>query len=84
MRIQRHGKQTTIWASNRDTYDWAHKPGASWPCSTISDHRLRIDLDNGDLVDLTIDGRYPPPDMDIEGYELTAFIDDALSGDIAE
>jgi hypothetical protein len=74
MRVQEGELTVKIWASARDTYDWAHRPGASWPCSQLSDHRLFAEFFNGDLVDLAIDGRM----KDIDATEFNAFIKDKL------
>jgi hypothetical protein len=63
----------TIWLSAKDTYDWAHRPGAAWPCSTLSGHRLRATIQDDDLVDLTVDGRN---DYEVDGGELDAILAD--------
>jgi len=65
----------TLWLSARDTYDWAHKPGARWPCSTLSDHRAMVQVDTNGLCDLTIDGK---DEGDIDGNELDAIVADHL------
>ena len=77
MRKQVCGTSTTLWLSARDTYDWAHKPGAAWPCSTLAGHRLCATFDDGDLVDLTINGRRDSKDID--GHEFSAMTDDFLA-----
>ena len=75
MRIMENCPGTKIWASPRDTYDWAHKCGAAWPCSTLSDKRLFIEQDSrGDLVDLVINGG--KGSQEVDGHELNAFIED--------
>lgn len=66
-----------LWLSANDTYDWAHKLGASWPCSQLSGHRLFAEFDDGDLVDFTIDGK---DYQEIDGQEFTAMTDDFLAG----
>lgn len=60
MRIKKSGQgYTQLWLSANDTYNWAHKPSAFWPCSVLSGHRLYAQFDNyGDLIDMAIDGRY--------------------------
>ena len=75
MRIQRYGETVKIWASARDTYNWANRPGESWPCSVLSDNRLFVELHKGDLVDIALNG-YDTCMVDIN--ELNAFIEDAL------
>jgi len=73
MRIS-EDSNTKIWASKNDTFDWAHKAGACWPCSTISNKRLFIELDaDGNLIDLTVNGKCG---VDVDGHELNAFISD--------
>jgi hypothetical protein len=72
VRITRNGRDVTLWASADDTYRWAHRSGASWPCSTLSGNRLRVELQDGDLVGLTVNGR----DGDLDGHELDAFLAD--------
>ena len=79
MRTQRFGNTVKVWASARDTYDWAHKPGAAWPCSTLSGHRFYAEFQGGDLVDLTVDGSSDEPDFD--GHEFNAFIQYMLGTD---
>jgi hypothetical protein len=64
-----------LWLSANDTYNWAHKAGASWPCSTLSDHRLFVLVDNNGLCDYTVDGKECP---DLSGDELTACVSDHL------
>ena len=57
MRIEKSEQGTQLWLSANDTYNWAHKSGASWPCSVLSGHRLRAQFDkDNDLIDVTIDG----------------------------
>ena len=66
-------KGNKIWLSANDTYNWAHKPGASWPCSQLSGHRVFAEFaDNGDLVDYTVDGRI----KDVDANELNAILAD--------
>ena len=62
----------TIWLSARDTYEWAHRPGESWPCSTLSGHRIMAEISHDDLVDFTMDGKYG----DCDGVELDAILED--------
>ena len=57
MRIKRIGQIIKLWLSANDTYNWAHKAGSVWPCSVLSGHRLFAEFDNGDLIDMVIDGR---------------------------
>ena len=57
MRLKKTEQNIKLWLSTNDTYNWANKPGARWPCSTLSGHRLFAEFDGGDLVDMAIDGR---------------------------
>lgn len=81
MRIQRNDFQSTgtgyvkLWLSASDTYEWAHRPGASWPCSTLSGKRLFAEFDSrGDLVDMAINGR----STDCDANEFNAITSDYL------
>ena len=76
MRIKSTGANSyTLWLSATDTYNWAHKPGAHWPCSDLSGHRACVCVDSNGLCDLTIDGKY---DQDCSGNELSAIVADHL------
>ena len=80
MRAKQHPNGATqLWLSARDTYDWAHRPRASWPCSTLSDKALYVEFEpNGDLVDIRVNGRYLGGNEDIDGHELSAITSDFL------
>uniref|UniRef100_A0A6M3LJN2 Uncharacterized protein n=1 Tax=viral metagenome TaxID=1070528 RepID=A0A6M3LJN2_9ZZZZ len=77
MKIRKGPYITKIWASPRDTEIWATRPGSSWPCSTLRQKRVFVELDSkGDLVDLVINsGR---GSQEVDDHELNAFIEDAL------
>ena len=75
MRKQIIGNTINIWLSANDTYNWAHKAGAVWPCSTLANKRLFAQFIDGDLVDITINGRDA---HDIDGAEFNAIISDFL------
>lgn len=80
------GCDCRIEATHDQLWDWAHRPGAHWPCSTLTHyHRVIVELaDNGDLVDLAayLPGeKYAEDEADISGDELTAWIDDVLTLD---
>ena len=71
MRVKR-GSTTKLWASAKDTYNWA----ISWPCSTLSGKRVYAEFaENGDLVDYAVNGRQS---KHIDGCEFTAMMDDML------
>jgi len=63
----------TIWLSEDDTYRWAHRAGNAWPCSTLSGQRLRADIQDDNLIDLTINGK---SNQDCDGHELDAILAD--------
>ncbi len=78
MRIQKHEGGYTMWLSAFDTYEWAHKAGAIWPCSTLSDKRCMVTVNFNGLCDFTVNGR----DSDsIDGTELAAIVSDHLPED---
>jgi hypothetical protein len=57
MRVRINGSNAKLWLSADDTYRWAHKAGAAWPCSVLSGHRLFAEFDGDDLIDMAIDGK---------------------------
>ena len=62
-----------LWLSARDTHNWAYNY-PRWPGSDLAGHALFVELDaNGDLIDLSINGRDAG---DIMADELTAIIED--------
>ena len=77
MRTKRESGYTKVWISARETREWAHKDGASWPCSFLSGRRLFAEFDrNGDLVDLAIDGGRG--NQDCPNDEFYAIVSDML------
>ena len=76
MRIKDNGDAVTLWASATDTYDWAHRADASWPCSTLSGHRFCATFDSNGLLELTVDGGTFTPEFD--GHEFSAICSDLL------
>lgn len=77
MRTQITATQVVVWISARETYDWAHRADAAWPCSRLSNKRLCATFDNHGLSELTVDGRSPSDDLD--GTELSAICADHLA-----
>ncbi len=75
MKTQINPTSVKLWLSANDTYDWAHKAGASWPCSQLSDKRLFVEFDTNGLCDIAIDGK---PD-DCDANELNAMVSDYLA-----
>jgi hypothetical protein len=67
-----------LWLSASDTYSWAHKEGATWPCSYFENKRVFAEFDSMGLVDLTINGNYPKEYEDIPTNELNALLNDYL------
>ena len=66
------GSYTLAW-NDRDARDWAHRPGAAWPCSALaaSDGGWIV-VDNNGLCDLS------PSLAEVDDSELGAFVGDAL------
>ena len=62
--------------SSNETYEWAHKSGAAWPCSTLSGSRLWVDVDSNGLCDIAVDNQVT--DLDVDGTELDAIVSDHL------
>jgi hypothetical protein len=75
MRTQIGERSIQLWLSARDTYDWANRDGASWPCSMLADHRLFAAFDTNGLVDYAIDGKT----SDVDSNELSACCADHLA-----
>ena len=70
-----NGELASLSMSANDTRAWANKPGARWPCSTLSGRRFFAEFDSfGDLIDLSIDGGRG--DQDCDGGEFNAIVDD--------
>lgn len=68
----------TIWLSANDTYDWAHKLGSAWPCSTLSGNPVVASFGaNGDLEDMVVNGGRG--DQDIDGTEFNACMSDYIA-----
>ena len=72
MRMQIGESGIVVWLSPRDTYEWAHKPGAHWPCSTLSNRRVMAGFDSNGLCEFTINGR----DGDCDSHEFNAILAD--------
>jgi hypothetical protein len=76
MKTQTFGKSIKVWLSANDTYKWAHKDGAYWPCSQLSGHRVFVEFYSGNLVDITIDGK---SNIDCDATEFNAIMEDVIS-----
>lgn len=57
MKKKKQGNTVKLWLSANDTYAWANRPGAAWPCSFLAGKRLFAEFDDGDLVDYAVDGK---------------------------
>lgn len=63
-----------------ETGNWARKPGAAWPCSTLKDRRLWVAVDANGLYDYTHGGHCHGTDG-VDGTELEACVSDHLPAD---
>ncbi len=63
--------------SASDTYAWARKPGAAWPCSECRNNRIMVSVDGNGLCDFTMNGK----SADMDGTELDAIVSDHLPAD---
>ncbi len=77
MKTQITPNAVKLWLSASDTYDWANRADASWPCSTLEDKRLFVEYDTNGLCDIAIDGK---SDGDCDAHELNAMVADHLAG----
>lgn len=80
MKVKETPHGVTLWLSADDTYRWAHKSGASWPCSTLSGKRLCASFDSKGLCVLTINGR----DGDCDASEFNAITSDHLAAKLSK
>jgi hypothetical protein len=60
-----------VWLSERDTYSWARR----WPCSQLSDKRVRAVFDTNGLIELAINGH---TNVDVDHNEFNAITSDFL------
>lgn len=76
MKIKKEGNIKRVWISSSETWRWANRINAKWPCSTLADKRIYMELDKHDnIVDIKINGRYSSK---IDGHELRSCINDLL------
>lgn len=72
-KVTKHG-YTTVWISADATWRWAMS--ADWPCSELSNRRLRAEFDKyGNLVDLQVNGR---SGVTVPVQELNAILYDLI------
>ena len=75
MRIKIYDNGVQLWASANDTYDWARKPGAHWPCSMLANKRVFAEFDCNGLLDYAINGKYCD---DFDVHEFNAMCADMI------
>ena len=77
MRIKGNDSGYTMWLSKNDTYYWAdgQTTGDRWPCSTVCNKSIRVDVDSNGLCDIAVNGKMGD---DIDGVELDAIVSDHL------
>lgn len=75
MRKQVLNGHKKLWLSANDTYNWAHRTNAKWPCSVLSGHRLFAEFIDGDLIDYAVDGVTA---IDIPADEFNAITSDFM------
>ena len=69
----------SIRATRSRLYDWAHRPGAAWPCSELARcEDIRVQFDTGGLVELVTHPADIGEASDLTGDELSAWSSDVL------
>ena len=79
MRISKrnNGNGYVMWLSAKDTYAWATKPGAVWPCSRLAGHRCMVEVERNGLCAVTLDGSHSLP-FRFGRHEIKAIVTDYL------
>ena len=80
MRVEVNEHDVSLWLSARDTYAWANKTGASWPCSTLSSKTVFAQFDRNGLVEYRINGKH----CEVDGPEFDAITSDHLKEKLHE
>ena len=75
MKVQISNGNIRLWLSADYTYDWAHKPGAIWPCSKLAGKRLFAEFNANGLVNYRVNGTCS---IDIPSDEFNAITSDSL------
>ena len=75
MRFAGYGAGYTMSFSAPNTWDWAHRPNARWPCSSLAGKRIFIVVNNNGLAETRVRGR---GDLNIQSDELAAIVADHL------
>jgi hypothetical protein len=78
--IYEHGVK--LWLSARDTYLWAHKPGAAWSYSFLEGKSVFAEFDRHGLVDIIVNGGRG--DQECPSDEFNAIAYDHLKDKLAE
>jgi hypothetical protein len=80
MRLTQNDDYVMVWVSAKETYEWAHKSYASWPCSELSSNRFFAAFDRNGLYQFTMNGK----DADVSSDELMACCADFLYPKLTE
>jgi hypothetical protein len=79
-----HPTVVAVSGTGAQFYDWANRPGAAWPCSTLRHYGQVVAwFDANGLVDLqgyNADADDGYDTSDIAGDELSAWTSDVLAG----
>lgn len=65
-----------IHADENDTYNWARKPGACWPCSELSGKSVAATFDRSGLLYLRVSDDERNEIEDVPSNEFNAFCAD--------
>lgn len=78
MKIKKTKNTTQIWISSNETFRWARRPNAQWPCSTLADRRVFVELaSNNDIINIKINGKNSSI---IDEHELRCCLNDLTKG----
>ena len=76
MQFKNTGENSYVLKLSADnTWQWARRPGESWPCSTLAGKPVAVQVDSNGLCDLW--GKGLDTD-DVDGNELDAIVADHL------
>jgi hypothetical protein len=76
--VSSDAESTEVYSTHIMLWDWAHRPGSSWPCSELArcaEVTARFDP-KGDLVDLVVG--VLDDEKEISSNELNAWTSDVL------
>lgn len=78
MKIKKTENGTKIWLSSNDSWRWANRSNSRWPCSTLADKRIFVELaSNNDIIDIKVNGRDA---KNIDAHELRCCLNDLTKG----